>query len=69
MTASILIPAFNAEDTLEATLESCVLQGVEWVEEVIVVDNLNNVAVVRRGLGMTGRTQTDQSKEGSQSPE
>ena len=39
MTASILIPAFNAEHTLEATLESCVLQGAEWVEEIIVVDD------------------------------
>ena len=39
MTASILIPAFNAEQTLASTLESCVLQGAEYVQEIIVVDD------------------------------
>ena len=39
MKASILIPAFNAENTLSETLESCVLQGESWVEEIIVIDD------------------------------
>ena len=39
MRASILIPAFNAAKTLEATLESCVQQGEDVVEEIIVVDD------------------------------
>lgn len=39
MKASILIPAFNAAHTLEATLESCVLQELDFVEEIIVVDD------------------------------
>ena len=39
MKASILIPAFNAENTLKATLQSCILQGVDVIEEIIVVDD------------------------------
>ena len=39
MKASILIPAFNAGNTLQATLESCVGQGARVVEEIIVVDD------------------------------
>ena len=39
MKASILIPAFNAGNTLQATLESCVDQGARVVEEIIVVDD------------------------------
>ena len=39
MKASILIPAFNAGNTLQATLESCVEQGARVVEEIIVVDD------------------------------
>lgn len=39
MKTSILIPAFNAANTLEATLLSCVVQGQEIIEEIIVVDD------------------------------
>ena len=39
MKVSILIPAFNAADTLRATLLSCVKQGVAVVDEIIVVDD------------------------------
>ena len=38
MTASILIPAYNASNFLTATLESCVNQG-ENVHEIIVIDD------------------------------
>lgn len=39
MKASVLIPAFNAENTLGATLQSCILQGADVIEEIIVVDD------------------------------
>ena len=39
MKASILIPAFNAADFIEETLQSCLHQGEECVEEIIVVDD------------------------------
>ena len=39
MKASILIPAFNAENTLVATLQSCITQGAEIIDEIIVVDD------------------------------
>ena len=39
MKVSILIPAFNAAHTLEATLESCVQQGLGVVEEISVIDD------------------------------
>ena len=39
MTASILIPAYNASFFLTATLESCVIQGEENVHEIIVIDD------------------------------
>ena len=39
MTASILIPAYNASNFLTATLESCVNQGEENVHEIIVIDD------------------------------
>lgn len=39
MKASILIPAYNAAQYLEATLLSCVDQGADVVEEIIVVDD------------------------------
>ena len=39
MKASILIPAYNAAQHLEATLLSCVDQGADVVEEIIVVDD------------------------------
>ena len=39
MKASILIPAFNAAQFLEATLLSCADQGADFVQEVIVVDD------------------------------
>ena len=39
MTASILIPAYNASIFLTATLESCVIQGEENVHEIIVIDD------------------------------
>jgi len=39
MKASILIPAHNAARTLQATLESCIVQDRTAVEEVIVVDD------------------------------
>lgn len=42
MKASILIPAFNAAHHLEATLLSCVDQGADVVEEIIVVDDHSN---------------------------
>lgn len=39
MKVSILIPVFNASRTLQATLESCVAQGSDSVEEIILVDD------------------------------
>mgnify|MGYP000624865370 CR=1 FL=1 len=42
MKASILIPAFNAAHHLEATLLSCVDQGADVVDEIIVVDDHSN---------------------------
>lgn len=39
MTASILIPAYNAEAYLEVTLKSCVLQGANAVHEIVIVDD------------------------------
>lgn len=39
MKASILIPAYNAAQNLEATLLSCVDQGADVVQEIIVVDD------------------------------
>lgn len=39
MKASILIPAYNAQYFLEQTLESCVLQGREYVHEIILIDD------------------------------
>ena len=39
MKASILIPTYNAQSFLEQTLESCVLQGTEYVHEIIVIDD------------------------------
>ncbi len=39
MKASILIPAFNAENTLKATLQSCIAQGADVIEDIIVVDD------------------------------
>ena len=39
MKVSILIPAFNAADTLRATLLSCIEQGAAIVDEIIVVDD------------------------------
>ena len=42
MKASILIPAFNAAHHLEATLLSCMDQGADVVEEIIVVDDHSN---------------------------
>lgn len=39
MKASILIPAYNASDFIQATLQSCVSQGKDVVEEIIVVDD------------------------------
>ena len=39
MKASILIPAFNAADTLSATLLNCIAQGNTVVGEIIVVDD------------------------------
>ena len=48
MKVSILIPAFNATQTLEATLNSCVQQGLDVVEEIIVINDhsSDNTAVV-----------------------
>ena len=39
MKVSILIPVFNASRTLQATLESCIVQGSDVVEEIILVDD------------------------------
>lgn len=39
MKVSILIPCFNAAQTLESTLRSCICQGEDVVEEIIVVDD------------------------------
>lgn len=39
MKPSILIPAFNAGDFIEATLWSCLEQGAEFIHEIIVVDD------------------------------
>ena len=39
MRASILIPAFNAASFLEKTLESCILQGPEHIQEIIIIDD------------------------------
>lgn len=39
MKASILIPAYNAAQYLEATLLSCADQGADVIEEIIVVDD------------------------------
>ena len=39
MKVSILIPCFNASQTLESTLRSCICQGEDVVEEIIVVDD------------------------------
>ena len=39
MKASILIPAFNAADFIEETLQSCFDQGEQYIEEIIVVDD------------------------------
>ena len=39
MKASILMPAFNAENTLKATLQSCIAQGADVIEDIIVVDD------------------------------
>ena len=39
MKASILIPAFNAATYLNETLQSCVEQGLQYVEEIIIVDD------------------------------
>jgi glycosyltransferase involved in cell wall biosynthesis len=39
MKASILIPAFNAADFIEETLQSCLNQGNQHIEQIIVVDD------------------------------
>ena len=39
MKVSILIPCFNAAQTLESTLRSCICQGEDVVEEIIVIDD------------------------------
>ena len=39
MKVSILIPVFNASRTLQTTLESCVVQGNDIVQEIILVDD------------------------------
>lgn len=39
MKASILIPAFNAATNFNETLQSCVEQGLEYVEEIIIIDD------------------------------
>lgn len=39
MKASILIPAYNASGFIEATLQSCIDQGEDVVEEIMVVDD------------------------------
>lgn len=39
MKASILIPAFNASAYLNETLQSCVDQGKDCIEEIIIVDD------------------------------
>lgn len=39
MKASILIPAFNAADFIEETLQSCFDQGEQVIEEIIVVED------------------------------
>jgi glycosyltransferase involved in cell wall biosynthesis len=39
MRASILIPAFNASGFIQATLKSCLDQGQDYIEEIIVVDD------------------------------
>ena len=39
MKASILIPAYNAAEFIGETLASCVQQGIDCIEEIIVVDD------------------------------
>ena len=39
MKASILIPAFNASAYLAETLLSCVNQGLDSIEEIVIVDD------------------------------
>lgn len=39
MKASILIPAFNAATYLHETLQSCVDQGLECIQEIIIIDD------------------------------
>ena len=39
MKASILIPAYNAAEFIGETLASCVQQGVDCIEEIIVIND------------------------------
>jgi glycosyltransferase involved in cell wall biosynthesis len=39
MKASILIPAYNAAEFIHETLTSCVQQGLDWIEEIIIVND------------------------------
>jgi len=39
MTASILIPAYNAAKFIGETLASCVQQGIDYIEEIIVIND------------------------------
>ena len=39
MKVSILIPLYNAEDYIEATLESCLAQGIKLIADIVVIDD------------------------------
>ena len=39
MHVSVLIPAYNAAEFISETLQSCLLQGQEYVKEIIVIDD------------------------------
>lgn len=42
MHVSVLIPAYNAAEFISDTIQSCLLQGQEYVKEIIIIDDHSN---------------------------
>ena len=55
MKVSILIPAYNAAEFIGETLASCVQQGSDCIEEIIVVND-HSEDDTRDGGAFSGRT-------------
>lgn len=41
MKVSILIPAFNSQEYIIETIQSCISQGEEFIHEIIVIDDFS----------------------------